>query len=158
MTTEATEASALAVPQITFTVEFSQDGLLDLQRRLSDLLGTGPAADVEAAPTESEMAAAAASKARALWDRLGESLRDYLAAAATLDGEFTVDDVVTAMNLGEDGARLVKAYHRNVARSAAVTEPRDVPILESRREGNRTKLRMSEPARSAITALAQERR
>src|SRR4051812_23512202 len=148
---DLTPERGTAPPLITFSVEFSLEGLLDLRRRLDDLLGeglpdTGVGDDVDA----DELAAA---KVRGVWARLGETSRRYLLAASTFDAEFTVDDLVGAMDLPPDSAGKVKAYHRNVARSAAQVEPVEVSVLESRRDGSRTRLRMTQPVRDAVQAL-----
>ena len=142
-----------ALPLVTFSVEFSREGLLDLRRRLDDLLGDGSAG--ARAGDRADAEELSADKVRGVWERLGETSRRYLVAAATFDGEFTVDDLVVAMNLPPDAAGKVKAYHRNVARSAAQVEPVELPVLESRRDGSRTKLRMIRPVRDVVQSLAE---
>lgn len=137
-------------PTATLSFEFSRNGLLELRERIDDLLESfGPDEDEPSAEER------ARRKVGELWPRLktGNSRRYLEACAARGDGWFTIEDV--ASDLGETAAT-TKAFHRNVARSAAVSEPRTTSLFETRREKKRTTLHMPAEIRDAIKHVTHQ--
>jgi hypothetical protein len=142
-------------PQLTVTTELSRRGLMALRERLDELLRAGTTQGVADGNGRSDEEVAEGT-VRDLWRRLGETSRRYLCAAAeaSMDDEFVLDDIAARMSVD---VQQVKAYHRNVARSAAQVSP-DRGIFDSRREGTRTRLRMPPQVRTAVIAISKEER
>src|SRR4051812_35927242 len=104
-------------PQMSFTVEFSREGLLDLRRRIDELLGETGAAASPLEPASGKESAK--RKVRAVRARHGKTSWEFVVAGAQhfAEGEeFTLEGVAQAMGLGANVGK-VKAYPRNGSRS-----------------------------------------
>jgi hypothetical protein len=153
MSTTSDEGSGPLI-EISLRTELSRAGLIALRQRIDDLLEGLP--ENPPAQTPGSEAELAEKKARAAWDRLGTTTRDYLAACARLAGAgkgFSIDDVATEMGVEHSKAL---AYHRNVMRTAATAEPRDVALITSSRNAGRTQLSITKTVSSALLKLANQ--
>jgi hypothetical protein len=138
--------------QITLTTELSRAGLLSVRRRIDELLEQMPDRPADLQPVSDDEAAAA--KARATWQRLGakSQSRKYLLACARQPGDFTIEEIASEMH---EAHPQVLAYHRNVSRSSAAAEPRDVDLISTHRQGGLTRLSLAKAARDAILDLSK---
>jgi hypothetical protein len=149
--------------EVTLTAEFSRQGLAELRDRIDELLVGVSSAN---SPVDSDLPEPqrAEMKVSALWERLGEKSRDYLLACARrpANEEFSLDELSQSLAL-EVGT--VKAFHRNVSRSAADVEPKELELFKRLREtvsdGGRTKsvtkLRMNTHVRTAVLAVSERK-
>src|SRR4051794_9965287 len=96
--------------EMTLTVPFSREGLVELRRQVDELLGGMPRSQPDL-PADLSDADRAAIKVRAVWQRIKETNRQYLATCAGLKDEFTMDDIVAAMGKSPDDLKTVMAYH-----------------------------------------------
>lgn len=138
--------------QASISVELSRAGLTQLRGQIDELLS----ALADASATADEIAATSADKTQAVWAKLGTSSREYLLACASFDEPFTLDQVVDVMGLDRSDIDRVRAYHRNVSRSAGLTDPRGTPLMTGRRRGARTQLTMASDVRASIQQLAKQ--
>lgn len=155
------EADKVAV-QITFSTEWTREGLLALRDRIDLLLGALPSESPAEAAAESASPARQVAwdrvKANSSWERLSDNTRDYLVACARLasrGGTFSIEDVAAEMS---EEHPTVLAYHRNVMRTARGAEPADWPLITSSRAGGRTQLSMTEGVATSLIGLAGQGR
>lgn len=145
-------------PQMSLTVEFSREGLLDLRQRLDELLGQlveegrgggGPSMEVLARDKVREMRARLRTKGSKSWDFVRTCAMEF-----GDDQEFSLEQVAEAMDL-RDGVGKVRAYHRNVSRSEKQVDaalPSGAPrLFEPRWDGERYWYRMPPEVRQAVT-------
>jgi hypothetical protein len=157
MTVDFDDSAAPAGLAFTVTVPFSRAGLLELRRRIDELLGQVPS-DLAGGDDLEERAD---QKAAAIARRLGGTSWDFLlasAAAARSGREFTLEEI--ADQLGpEHPIGKVKAYHRNVSRSEKQVDlnfPGAPPLFTARWDGERNWYSM--PGEIADALLNQPQR
>jgi hypothetical protein len=146
--------------QITLSAEWTREGLTALRDRIDQLLDASPIdtpIQEAAAPTSpARQVSWDRVKANSSWERLSGNTRNYLVACARVAlraDPFSVEDVASEM--GEEHSTVL-AYHRNVMRTAAASEPADWPLISSRRAAGSTQLSMTKGVATSLIKRAEQ--